>query len=80
MQALKDFLIVPGLTADDIKKHLPNVVNTALGHLDATRKNIKLTRPKNPAAVSGTVRPAIWISENEVTGRVDIDAAGALPF
>ena len=34
--ALKDFLIVPGLSADDVKKYLPNSVNTALGHLDAT--------------------------------------------
>ena len=35
--ALQKWLTVPGLTAADVKKHLPNIVNTALGHLDATR-------------------------------------------
>ena len=79
VQALKDFLTVPDLHADDVKKHLPNIVNTALGHLDATRKNIKSTRTKEPPAPD-TSRPVIWISEKEITGRVHMDAAGALPF
>jgi hypothetical protein len=63
----------------DVKKHLPNIVNTALGHLDATRKNIASTRPKRPTVVDYS-RPAIWMCDTEVTARLHLDAAGALPF
>ena len=77
--ALTKWLTVPGLTAVDVKKHLPNIVNTALGHLDATRSNIASTRPKRPTVVDYS-RPAIWMCDNEVTARLHLDAAGALPF
>ena len=60
--ALKDFLTVPGLSAEDVKKYLPNSVNTALGHLDATRQNIQSTRPKGRIKPD-TSRPVIWMAE-----------------
>ena len=77
--ALTKWLTVPGLTAADVKKYLPNIVNTALGHLDATRKNIASTRGKRPA-VADYSRPAIWLCDHEVAARLHLDAAGALPF
>ena len=77
--ALREWLSVPGLTANDVKKYLPNIVNTALGHLDATRSNIASTRPKRPTVVDYS-RPALWMCDHEVTARLHLDAAGALPF
>ena len=38
VKALNNFLRIPGLSAVDVKKYLPNIINTALGHLGATRK------------------------------------------
>ncbi len=43
VRALTRFLKVPGLQAHDVQKHLPNIVYTAFGHEDATRKNLKST-------------------------------------
>jgi len=79
VQALQDFLTVPGLSAADVKKHLSNSINTAYGHLDATRQNIKSTRLKGPPMPDASP-PAIWIAEKEVTGRVHLDAAGVYPI
>ena len=79
LKALNTFLLVPGLSASDVKKYLPNIVNTALGHLDATRKNIMSTKIKlaNEKDVSP---PAVWMTSHELTGRVHSDATGALPI
>jgi hypothetical protein len=41
----KNFLTTwPGLTAANVRQHLPKSLATAKGHLDQTRKNIKSTR------------------------------------
>ena len=70
---------MPGLSAVDIKKHLPNIVNTALGHLDATRKNILSTKIKVPNEKDSTP-PALWMTMHECTGRVHSDLTGAMPI
>ena len=79
LRALKIWLTIPDLTFESVKKYLPNVINTALGHLDATRKNIASTRVKTATSIDSSP-PAIWIGEHQITGRVHLDAAGALPF
>jgi hypothetical protein len=35
----------PGMTAENVSKHLPKSVATTLGHQDQTRKNVKSTKP-----------------------------------
>ncbi len=71
VRALKLWLSVPGLTAADVKKDLPNIVNTALGHLDATLKNIQSTKakPARSAAARDQSPQAIWMADHMVTGR-----------
>jgi hypothetical protein len=80
ISAVKSWLNVPGLVVDDVKRYLPNIVYTALGHLDATRKNIASTRATVANSPYDPSPPAIWISVKEITGRVHLDATGALPF
>ena len=40
----KGFIRIPGLTATKIRRHPPNPLATAYGHLDATRQGIKSTK------------------------------------
>ena len=80
ISVIKSWRNVPGLVADDVKRYLPNIVYTALGHLNATRKNIASTQATVYNSPYDPSPPAIWISVKEVTGRVHLDAAGALPF
>ena len=81
IRALSSFLIVPGLTAHAVKKHLPNVVYTALGHLDATREHIRSTKV---IPTISTMKPksskSIWMEVHDITGRVYADATGAMPL
>ena len=42
----KGYIRVPGLTSVKVRRHLPNTVATAHGHLTATRKGIQSTKPK----------------------------------
>ena len=46
----KGFIRIPGLTATKIRRHPPNPLATAYGHLDATRKGLRST--KTPPAIS----------------------------
>jgi hypothetical protein len=39
----------PGMTAENIHKHLPKSIATALGHLDQQHKNTRSTKPKTPS-------------------------------
>ena len=78
VKALNNFLHVPSLLAADVKKYLPNIINTALGHLDATRKNILSTKIKVPNE-KDLSPPAVWMTLHELTGRVHSDATGAFP-
>jgi hypothetical protein len=89
----KGFIRVPGLTAAKVRRHPPNPVATAYGHLHATRQGIKSTKPKPPPLT--TTKPAfdennesisaarerrVWCQVDDVrVGRAHSDATGALP-
>ena len=86
------FIKVPGLTATKVRRHPPNAVATAYGHLHATRQGIKSTK-KIPAPIlpSESIsdesseptaeRPEqrLWCRVHDVRGRAHSDATGALP-
>ena len=88
------FIRVPGLTAAKVRRHTPNSVATAYGHLHATRQGIKSTKPKVPPLL--TTKPAVsddnieeifatrerrvWCQVDDVrVGRAYSDATGVLP-
>lgn len=89
----KGFIRIPGLTASKIRRHSPNPLATAYGHLDATRKNFRSTKqPVHlPAAIDvpsdesvDDCQPALtkegrmfYRSEETLSGRAHADAAGA---
>ena len=90
----KGFIRVPGLTAAKVRRHQPNSVATAYGHLHATRQGIKSTKLKPPpvantkSAVSddntkeifATSEQRVWCQVDDVrVGRTHSDATGALP-
>ena len=83
------FIRVPGLTATKVRRHPPNAVATAYGHLHATRQGIKSTK-KIPASIqpsesisdeptSERLEQRIWCRVHDVRGRAHSDATGALP-
>ena len=86
------FIRVPGLTATKVRRHPPNAVATAYGHLHATRQGIKSTK-KIPAPIlpsesisdesseptSERPEQRIWCRVHDVRGRAHSDATGALP-
>ena len=89
----KGFIRVPGLTAAKVRRHTPNSVATAYGHLHATRQGIKSTKRKPPPltytkpAVSddnieeifATRERRVWCQVDDVrVGRTHSDATGAL--
>ena len=43
----RQLITFPGLTIDNVRKHLPPSVATAKGHLDQVRKNIQSTKPND---------------------------------
>ena len=57
----------------------PNIVNMALGHLDAKRKNITSTCKAAPTRFNSSCA-TIWMVDHAVTARIHLDAAGALLF
>ena len=65
---------VDGLTLEVV----PSVC-TALGHLDATRANIKSTKEKSkPEKKKADSAQLIWIAVHESTGRLHGDQTGQL--
>jgi hypothetical protein len=50
LQAIKNNQLTtwPGMTAENVIKHLPKSIATTLGHQDQTRKNARSTQPKPP--------------------------------
>ena len=89
----KGFIRVPGLTAAKVRRHPPNPVATAYGHLHATRQGIKSTKPKVPPlpttkpafdenneSISAARERRVWCQVDDVrVGRAHSDATGALP-
>ena len=59
---------------------MPSVF-TAMGHLDATRSNIRSTKvPFVSEANHSHKTPLVWMGVHEPTGRVHSDQTGALPI
>ena len=89
----KGFIRIPGLTASKIRRHPPNPLATAYGHLDATRKGFRST--KQPVAPLPSIKttpddleddnqPALtkegrifYRTQEILSGRAHADAAGA---
>ena len=74
----------PGLTANAVAKYLPKSIATRKGHLDKTRKNIRLTQPKEPELPEPEgerlKHPTHQIfSSIEPVGRVYTDQTGRFP-
>ncbi len=85
----KEFIRIPGLTSAKVRRHPPNSLATAYGHLHATRKGIKSTKkvpPNNSSdescekVIKQSRDRRIWWKVDEVrTGRTHSDTTGALP-
>ena len=89
----KTFIRVPGLTAAKVRRHPPNSVATAYGHLHATRQGIQSTKKtpalvqlKNEASIdesshlsSEPPEQRVWCRVHDIRGRTHSDATGALP-
>ena len=86
------FIKVSGLTATKVRRHPPNAVATAYGHLHATRQGIKSTKKipapilpsesiSNESSEPTSERPEqrLWCRVHDVRGRAHSDATGALP-
>jgi hypothetical protein len=54
LQAVKNGHLAtwPGMTPENITKHLPKSIATALCHLDQQHKNICSTKPKTPSTTT----------------------------
>ena len=50
----KSFIRVPGLTSTKVRRHPPDSLATAYGHLHATRKGLRSTKKKAPSPVTPT--------------------------
>ena len=48
---------VPGLTATKVRRHPPNSVATAYGHLHATRQGIKINQENDRAETTKCINP-----------------------
>ena len=91
----KSFIRVPGLTSAKVRRHPPDTLATAYGHLHATRKGIRSTKktlsPVIPTSTAksddnvDSVSPLprerrVWFEIHEVrAGRAHSDATGAMP-
>ena len=91
----KSFIRVPGLTSAKVRRHPPDTLATAYGHLHATRKGIRSTKktssPVEPTSTTKSddngepVSPLprerrVWFEIHDVrAGRAHSDATGALP-
>ena len=80
VRALTKFLKVPGIQAHDVQKHLSNVIFTAFGHLDATKKNLKSTKLMiGPKLKPTPQQHNIWMEVHDISSKVHSDLTGALP-
>ena len=53
----KAFIRVPGLTSAKVRRHTPDSLATAYGHLHATRKGLRSTKKKSPSSMAPTNIP-----------------------
>ena len=67
-------ILVDGLTIEIVRFFFVPSVFTALGHLDATRANIKSTKEKTKLSEKKeSHQPSIFVSTYITTGRVHVD-------
>ena len=62
------YIRVPGLSSAKVRRHLPNTIATAHGHLTATRKGIQSTKPKKQSTtipLSDTAIPEVPLSSDK---------------
>ena len=90
----RGYIRVPGLTSTKVRRHPPNPMATAYGHLTATRKGIQSTKPKQVTTQPSpqesdedeplTPLPKekrLWLAVDEVlSNRTHADAAGPFPL
>ena len=88
------FATWPGVTSDAVRKFLPKSMATAKGHLKATRKNLRSTKPshtpnQHPSTVMTTLSPSpeepkvrtnlVYTKLVDVTGKIFTDQTGRFP-
>ena len=72
---------IDGLSATAVKRNFTPSGFTAMGHLDATRSNIKSTKlPFVSEKEHPHKTPLVWVGIHESTGRLHSDQTGALPI
>ena len=72
---------ITGLSAATVRRNFVPSVFTAMGHLDATRSNIRSTKvPFVSEANHSHKTPLVWMGVHKPTGRVHSDQTGALPI
>ena len=84
----KGWVQIPGVTANLVRRHPPNPVETSLGHLHSTRQGIRSTKIQDPNVLRSTAlnasqepnNPQIFSTVYECTGRIYSDAAGRFPI
>lgn len=86
------YICVPGLSSAKVRRHLPNTIATAHGHLTATRKGVQSTKPNKQSktiSLPDTAIPDVplspekrlWVKIDDVkSGRTHADATGPLPM
>ena len=72
-------IMIDGLTLEVVRKHFVPSIFTALGHLDATRANVKSTKERLKPAKNEITVSSILVTTYTTTGRVHADQTGAQP-
>ena len=81
------FATWPSLTSELVRKHLPKLLATAIGHLKQDRKNIHSTKPSittAPLVLPSQHAPLaryhqVFVETVELTGKVSTDQTGRFP-
>ena len=74
-------IVIDGLSVTTVRRNFSPSVFTAMGHLDATRSNIKSTKLPFTSEIEHPHKiPLVWIGIHESTGRMHSDQTGALPI
>ena len=88
LQAIKDgaFQTWPGLTLDLIRKHLPKLESTSLGHLHQQKTKLRSTRnnppqhtPEEEVAVSAKRTHDVFYT-TQTSGQIFTDQTGRFPI
>jgi hypothetical protein len=73
-------IAIDGLSVGSVRRNFVPSVYTAMGHLDATRSNIRSTKePFVSESSHPHTTPLVWVAIHESTGRLHSDQTGSLP-